>query len=99
MPRPQIGMVITEVETAIRQYQTQANTIHEAMQNIKGIIQALENGWWGQAEDQHQQLMGLWLTKQTEIRTDLDSVKTKVQNSLNRIKETDTLSAGTFSIF
>lgn len=92
-------MVITEVETAIGQYQTQVEAIDTAMRNIRGIIQGLESGWWGQAEDQHQQLMGLWLTKQTEIRTDLDSVKTKVQNSLNRIKETDTLSAGTFSIF
>lgn len=99
MPTSQIGMVIAEVETAISQYQTQVDNINTAMQNIRGIIQGLESGWWGQAEDKHQQLMGLWLSKQTEIKADLESVRNKVQQSLTRIQETDSLSAGTFSAF
>lgn len=95
----QIGMIIAEVESAISQYNTQVDAIDSTLQKITSIVAGLEAGWWGQAEDKHQELMSLWNSKQTEIKNDLSSVITKVQASLARLEETDSTSAATFNSF
>lgn len=97
MPNTQIVADPALLESASRNFVTQAQALADALNKVNSVLQELEPAWKGWAKDQFDSLMVTWTSDFNNIQTVLESVGKLVDQAQIGYTDLDQSIARSFS--